>query len=104
MTTEQDHHFGRIKINLGIGEVTKTINDRLQRQDKIPLSQISADNPDQNRLTLPCLTVTGLDIKTRATIHPMTRNSQLPTMITSQMLFDSLQQTMKLMNYRDYAF
>ena len=34
---------------------------------------------------------------------PYDKNSQLPTTATSQMWFDCLQQTMKLLNYRDYA-
>ena len=41
-----------------------------------------ADNPDQVHLTLQCLT--GLETETRATIYPTTRNSQLPTTVTSQ--------------------
>ena len=41
---------------------TITIHDRLQSHDKIPLSQISVGNLDQNRLTLQCLT--GLEIET----------------------------------------
>ena len=83
MNTEQTHHTSRTKINLGNGEVAITNLNRLQRHDKIPPSQISADNPDQIRLTLQCLT--GLEIETRATIHPTTRNSQLPTTETSQL-------------------
>ena len=82
MNTEQTHHISRTKINLGIGEVTITIPDHLQRHDKIPPSQISADSPDQIRLTLQCLT--GLEIETRVTIYLTTRNSQLPTTVTSQ--------------------
>ena len=101
MNTEQAHHTSRTKINLGIGEVTKTIPDCLQRRDNIPPSEISADNPDQIRLTLQCLT--GLGTETRATIYLTTRNSQLPTTVTSQTWFDSLQQTMKLTDNRDYV-
>ena len=82
MNTEQTSHTTRTKINLGIGEVTTTIPNRLERHDKIPPSQISADNPDHFRLTLQCLT--GLEIASRATIYPMTNNSQLPTTVTSQ--------------------
>ena len=67
----------------------------------IPPSQISADNPDQNRLTLQCST--DLEVETRATIYLTTRNSQPPTTVTSRTWFDSLQLTMKLMNYQDYA-
>ena len=56
MTTEQTRHTSRTKINLGFGEVIITIHDGLQRHDKTHLSQISAHNPDENRLTLQCLT------------------------------------------------
>ena len=56
MTTEQTHHTIQTKTNPGIGDVTKAIHDHLQPHDKIPLSQISADNPDQYRLILQCLT------------------------------------------------
>ena len=35
MTIERDHNISRIKITLGIGEVTITIPDRLQCHDKI---------------------------------------------------------------------
>ena len=101
MTTERDHNISRTKINLGIGEVTITIHGCLQRHDKIHPLRIFADNSDQVRLTLQCLP--GLEIETRATIYPTTRNSQLPTMVTSQTWFDSLQRTMKLMNCWDYA-
>ena len=100
-TTERDHNISQTKINLGIREVTITISDRLQRHDKIPRSQISADNPDQIRLTLQCLT--DLEIETRATIYLTTRNSQPPTTVTNQTWFDSLQLTMKLVRYRDCA-
>ena len=101
MTTERDHNISRIKINIGIGEVTNTIHDRLQRHDQIHSLRILADYPDQIHLTLQRLT--DLEKETRATIYPTTRNSQLPTTETSQTCFDSLQQTMKLLNYRDYA-
>ena len=59
MTTEWDHHISRTKMNLGFGEVTKTIRDGLPPQDKIHLSKTSADNPDQIHLDLQCLTVFG---------------------------------------------
>ena len=101
MTTERDHNISRIKINKGFGEGTITIHDHLQRQDKIHPLQNSADNPDQIHLTLHCLT--DLEIETRATIYLTTRNSQLPKTVTRQMWFDSLQQAIKLMDYRDYA-
>ena len=81
-TTKQTHHTGQTKINPRNGEVTITFHDRLQPHDKIPLSQISADNPDETHLMLQCLT--GLEIETRVTIHLTTRNSQLPTTVTSQ--------------------
>ena len=68
---------------------------------KIPPSQISADNPDQNRPHLQCST--DLEVETRATIYLTTRNSQPPTTVTSRTWFDSLQLTMKLMNHQDYA-
>ena len=82
MTTERDHHTSQTKTNPGIGEVMKTIRDRLQCHDKIHPSGISAINPDQNRLTFQCST--GLEIDTPATIYPTTRNSQLPTTVTNQ--------------------
>ena len=96
MSTDRDHNISRPKINLGTGELTITIHDHLQWHDKIHLSQISRDKPDQIRLIPQCLT--GLEIEIRAIIYPSTRNSQLSTMVTSQTCFDSLQQTMKLMN------
>ena len=80
--TEQILHTSRTKINLGIGEVTMTIPDRLQRHDTITPSQISADNPDQTRPILQCLT--GLEFETRATKYLTIRNSLFPTMVTSQ--------------------
>ena len=46
MTTVRDHKISQTKVNLGIGEVTITIHDRLQRHDKIHPSRISVDNPD----------------------------------------------------------
>ena len=101
MTIERDHNISRTKINLGNGDVTITIPDRLQRHDMIHPSRIFADNPDQTRLILQCST--GLGIKTRVTKYLTTRNSQLPTTVISQTWFDSVQQTMKLMNYRDFA-
>ena len=82
MNTEKTHHTGRTKINPGIEEVTITIRDRLQHHNKIPPSQIFADSPGQIHITHQCLI--GLEAETRATIYPMTRNSQLPTMVTSQ--------------------
>ena len=81
--TEQPHHTSRAKTTPGIGEVTMTIHDRLQRRDKIPLLRISATNHDQLRLILQYLT--DLGIETRATIYPMKRNSQLLTTVFSQM-------------------
>ena len=101
ITTTQDHHTSQTKRNPEIGEVKKTIRHRLQRHDKIHPSQISADNLDQIHLTLQYLT--GLEIETRATIYLTTRNSQLLTTVTSQTWFDSLQETMKLLNYRACA-
>ena len=101
MITKQDHNTSQTKTNPEIGEVVVTIHDRLQSHDNYHASQISANSLDQIHLTLQCLT--GLEIETRATIYPTTRKSQLPTTVTRQTLFDSLQQTMKLMNYRDYA-
>ena len=101
MTTKRDQPISRIKINLETGEVTITVNDHLQQQVKIHLSQISADKSYPTRLFFQFLT--GLEIKTRATIYPTERNSQLPTTVNNQKGFDLLQQTMKLMSYRDYA-
>ena len=99
--TEQTHHTSQTKTNPGIGEVTMTIHDRLQRRDKNHPPRISAINPDQIRLILQYST--DLGIEARVTIYLTTRNSQLPTMAISQTSFDSLQQTMKLMDYGDYA-
>ena len=82
MTTERELSISRIKINLGTGKVTITIPDHLQRHDKNHPSRISAINPDQIRLILQYST--GLRIETRVTIYPTIRNSQLPTMVTSQ--------------------
>ena len=82
MSTQQTHHNSRTKINLEIGEVTTAILDRLQPHGKIPLSQISADNPDQTRRILQCLT--GLEIETPVKIYLTTKNSQHPTIVTSQ--------------------
>ena len=82
MTTERDNHISRTKINLGFGEVTITIHDRLQRDNKTQPSRIFVDNPNRTRLTLQCLT--GLEIETPATIYPTTKNSQLPTTVISQ--------------------
>ena len=101
MTTERERNISRIKINLGTRKVTIKIPDHLQRHDKIHLSHISAEKLYQIRLTFQFLT--GLDVETRATIYPTTKKSQLPTKVASQTWFDSLQQTMKLMNCRDYA-
>ena len=101
MTTERDHNISETKTNPRIGKVTLTILDRLQRHDRIHLPRIFADNPDQTRLNPQCLI--GLGIETPATIYLMTRNSQHPTTVTSQTWFDSLQQTMKLMDYWDNA-
>ena len=75
--------------------------DCLQRYNNIHPSRIIADNRDQIRLIPQCFT--GLGIETQVTIYPTTRNSRLPTTVSSQMWFASLRQTMKLMNYRDYA-
>ena len=102
MTTERDHNVSGIKIKMGIGEVTITIHDHLQRHYKIHPSRIFGDNLDQILLTLQYLT--GLEIENRATIYPTTRNSQLSTTETSQTWFDSLQRTMKLMNYGTMPF
>ena len=101
MITKRDHHISRIKINLELGEVTITNQDRLAGQYKIHLSKISADNTDKVHLTLQCLS--GLEIEFRATIYPTKRKSQLPTTVTNQTSFDSLQQTIQWMNYLDYA-
>ena len=101
MTTERDHHTSQTKTNPEIGELIKTIRDCLQCHDKNHPSQISAINPDQVRLILQYSTDLGIEI--RVTIYLTTRNCQLPTMAISQTWFDSLQQMMKLMNYRDYV-
>ena len=101
MIPERDHNISRSKINLRIGEVTVTIPDCLQRYNKIHPSRIFADNCDQIHLIRQCFT--GLGIETQVTIYPTTRNSRLPTTVTSQILFALLRQTMKLLNYWDYA-
>ena len=82
MTTQLTHHTSQTKINPEIGEVTITIRDRFQHDDKIPPSQIFADNPGQIHLAHQCLI--GLEAETPATIYPTTRNSQLPTMVINQ--------------------
>ena len=79
MTTERDHHTSQTKTNPGVGEVTITIRDRLQRRDKIHLLQILVDKPDQIHITLQCLT--GLEIGTLVTIYPTKRNFQLLTLV-----------------------
>ena len=81
-TTEQTHHTSQTKTNLGIGEVTMTIHDRLQRRDKNPPSRISAINPNQIRLILQYLT--DLGIETRVTIYLTKRNFQRLTTAISQ--------------------
>ena len=101
MISKQDHHTSQTKTNPENGEVIITIHENLQRHEKIHPSLISADNLDQTHLKLQCLI--GLEIGTRGTIYPTTRNFQLPTTVTSQTWLDSLQQTMKVMNYPDYA-
>ena len=101
MTTERDHHTSQTKTNPRIGEVIITIRNRLQCRDKNHPSRVFAINPDQIRLILQYSTALG--IETRVTIYLTTRNSQLPTMAISQTWFDSLQQKMKLMDYRDHA-
>ena len=102
MTTEQTHHTSQTKTNPGIGEVTKTIHNHLQPHGKIPPSRIFADNSDQIHLIFPCLT--GLGIETRKTKYLTTGNSYFPTTVNSQMWFDSLQQTMKLMIFGNMPF
>ena len=101
VTTIQNHNTSQTEINPGIGRVTITIPDRLQWHDKNHPPQISADNPDQIHLTLRYLT--DLEIETRATIYLTTKNIRIPTTETSQPSFDSLQQTIQLMNYLDIA-
>ena len=101
MATGWDHHTSQTMTNPGIGEVIITIRDRLHCHDKNHTSRISAINPDQIRLILQYST--DLGIETRVTINLATRNSQLPTMEIRQTRFDSLQEMMKLMDYRDYA-
>ena len=61
----------------------------------------SRGQPNQVRLIPQCLT--GLEIETRTKIYLTTRNFQLPTMAINQTWSDSLQQMMKLLNYRDYV-
>ena len=52
MTSVRDHNISGTKVNLGIGEVTKTNHDCLQRHDKIHPSRISVDNPDRIHLII----------------------------------------------------
>ena len=80
--SKQHHPSSQAKINPGTGEVTITIHDRLRRRDKIYPSQISAVNPDQIHVISQCLG--GFETKARTKIYPTTRNSQLPTPVTSQ--------------------
>ena len=101
MTTVRYNHISRTKINLGIGEVTTTIPDRLLRHDKIHPSRISVDNLDRIHLTIQCLIVSKTKI--RAKIYLTKRSSRPPMMGISQTYFDSLQQTIPFMNYLDYA-
>ena len=68
MTTERDHRTRQTKTNPGIGEVIKTLRDRLHCHDKSHPSRILAINPDQIRLILQYSTVLG--IRTRITIYP----------------------------------
>ena len=82
MTTERDHHTSQTKTNPGFGEVIIPIRGRLQCHDKIHPSRILAINPDQIRLILQYST--DLGIRTRVTIYPTKRNSQLLTTVTSQ--------------------
>ena len=46
MNPKQDHHTSQTRTNPGTAELAITIHDRLQRQDKIHPSRISAVNPD----------------------------------------------------------
>ena len=102
MNAKQDYHTSQTKTKPGFGEVRITIHDRLQPHDEIHVLRTPADNPDQSHLIFQCLT--GLDIETRATIDPTTRNFLPPMMGISQLYFDSLQRTISYMNYLDYAF
>ena len=101
MTTERNHNISHSDTNPRNGEVTITIPDRFQRHVKIHISRIFAVNPGQIRL-IPQYSP-GLGIETLVTIYLTTKNSQLPTMANSQTWFDSLQRTMNLMDYWDYA-
>ena len=76
-------------------------NNYSRCHDKNHPSRISAINPDQIRLIFQYST--DLGIETRVTIYLTTRISHFPTMAISQTWFDSLQQMIKLMDYRDYA-
>ena len=82
MTTEREPHTSQATTNPGIGEVTITIRDCLQCHDKIHPSRILAIDPNQIRLILQYST--DLGIRTRITIYPTERNSQLLTTVTSQ--------------------
>ena len=81
MTTERDHHTSQTKTNPGTEEVI-TIRGRLHCHDKIDPSRILAINRDQICLILQYST--DLGIRTRITIYPTKRNSQLLTTVTSQ--------------------
>ena len=82
MTTELDHHIRQTEVNRGIGAVTKTINDRLQLQNKTSPSWISAKNSDRINLILQCLPV--LDTKIRPKIYLTRRSSRPPITVISQ--------------------
>ena len=82
MTTERDHHTSQSKINPGIGDVTITIHDRLQRHDKIHPSRISVDNPDRIHLIIQCLIVS--EAKIRAKTYLTKKSSRPPMMGISQ--------------------
>ena len=99
--TERYHHTSQTKTNPGIGEVTITIHNCLQCREKINPSRFSAVNSDQFHLIPQCSA--DLETKTRTKIYPTTGISQFLTTATSQTWFDSLQQTKKIKNYRDYA-
>ena len=82
MTTGRDHHTSQTKTNPGIGQVIIAIRGRLQCHDKIHPSRTLAINLDQIRLILQYST--GLGIRTRVTIYPTKKNSQLLARVTSQ--------------------
>ena len=75
-------HTHQTEVNLGIGAVTVTLQDRLQRQDKTHPSQISADNANPVHLILQRSTVLENQIRTK--INLTRRSLRPPITVISQ--------------------